>query len=179
MDQSKLSYFTARYSALDREGLGDLVERRADLADEAIAALDDVLARQGLSQADVYTPPAPIPKKTEEQEKAEVVKETKLAIGLLRSWVAITCKSMVAMICIAPAQQLLRTIGLSAIWSGAIVLVVAYVGYQLGHSIIKSICANGEVTFAQKRKTLWCFFALLWPLFGFVYAISLLLFQRS
>lgn len=179
MDQSKLSYFTSRYSALDRDELGDLVERRADLADEAIAALDQVLAQQGLSQADVYSPPAPIPKKTEEQETVEVVKETKLAIELLRSWVATACKFMVAMVCIAPAQQLLRGIGLGAIWSGLVVLVVAYAGYQVGHSIIKGICANGEVTFAQKKKRLWWLFVLLWPLFGFVYAIALIAFQRS
>lgn len=103
MDQSKLSYFTSRYSALDRDELGDLVERRADLADEAIAALDYVLAQRGLSQTDVFTAPAPIPPKTAEQDKAEVAKETKLAIGLLRSWVATACKFMVAMVCIAPA----------------------------------------------------------------------------
>lgn len=179
MDQSKLSYFTARYSALDREELGDLVEKRNDLAEEAIAALDDVLARQGLSQEDVYTPPAPLRKKTEDEEKAEVVKETKLAIGLLRSWVATACKFMIAMICIVPVQQLLRAMGLGAIWSGAIVAVVAYMGYQVGHSIIKGICANGEITFTKKRKMLWWLFALLWPLFGFIYAISLLLFQRT
>ena len=179
MDQSKLSYFTSRYSALDRDELGDLVERRADLADEAIAALDHVLAQRGLSQTDVFTAPAPIPPKTAEQDKAEVVKETKLAIGLLRSWVATACKFMVAMVCIAPAQQLLRAIGLGAIWSGLVVLVVAYVGYQVGHSIVKGICANGEITFERKRKRLWLLFAALWPLFGFVYAIALIAFQRS
>lgn len=97
MDQSKLLYFTSRYSALDRDDLGHLVERRADLADEAIAALDEVLAQRGLSQTDVFTPPALVPPKTAEQETAEVVKETKLAVGLLRSWIATACKFMVAM----------------------------------------------------------------------------------
>jgi hypothetical protein len=159
MDQSKLSYFTSRYSALDRDELDDLVERRGDLADEAIAALDHVLAQRGFSQTDVYTPPAPIPTRTAEQEKAEVVKETKLAIELLRSWVATACKFMVAMICIAPAQKLLRAVGLGAIWSGLVVLVVAYAGYQVGHSIVKGICANGDITFEQKRKRLWLLFA--------------------
>ena len=179
MDQLKLSYFTSRYSALDRDELGDLVKRRADLADEAIAALDQVLAQRGLSQTDVFTPPAPILSKTAEQEKVEVVKETKLAIGLLRSWIATACKFMIAMVCIAPAQQLLRALGLGAIWSGLAVLVVGYIGYQVGHSIVKRMCANGEVTFEQKRKWLWLLFAALWPLFGFVYAIALLAFQRS
>ena len=179
MDQSKLSYFTSRYSALDHDELGDLVEKRADLADEAIAALDQVLAQRGLSGTDVYMPPAPILTQTAEQEKAEVVKETKLAIKLLRSWVATACKFMVAMVCIAPAQQLSRAVGLGAIWSGLVVLVVAYVGYQVGHSIVKGICANGEITFEQKKKRLWLLFAALWPLFGLVYAIALLLFQRS
>lgn len=179
MDQSKLSYFTARYSALDRDELGDLVERRADLADEAIAALDQVLATRGLSQTDVFTPPAPVPPKTAVQEKYEVAKETKLAVGLLRSWVATACKFMVAMVCIAPAHQLLRAAGSGPMWSGLLVLLVGYVGYQVGHSIVKGICANGEVTFEQKRKRLWLLFAALWPLFGLVYAIALLMFQRS
>jgi hypothetical protein len=179
MDQSKLSYFTSRYSALDRDELGDLVERRADLADEAIVALDQVLVQRGLSQTDVYTPPAPISPKTEEQEKAEVVKETRLAIKLLRSWVGTACKFMVAIVCIAPAQQLLRAVGLGAIWSGLVVLLVGYLGYQVGHSIVKAICANGDITFEQKRKRLWLLFAALWPIFGFVYAIALIVFQRS
>lgn len=179
MDQSKLSYFTSRYSALDRDELGDLVERRADLADEAIAALDQVLAQRGLSQTDVFTPPAPVPPKTAEQETAEVIKETKLAIELLRSWVATACKFMIAMVFIAPAQQILRVLGLGAIWSGLVILVVAYAGYQVGHSIVKGICANGEVTFERKKKRLWLLFAALWPLFGVVYAVTLLVFQRS
>ena len=179
MDQSKLSYFTSKYSVLDHDELGDLVERRADLADEAIAALDLVLAQRGHSQTDVYTPPVPIPTKTAEQEKAEIVKETKLAIELLRSWVAAACKFMVAMVCIAPAQQLLRAVGLGVIWSGLVVLVVGYVGYQVGHSVVKGICANGDITFGQKKKRLWVLFAALWPIFGFVYAIALIVFQRS
>ena len=179
MDQSKLSYFISRYSALDRDELGDLVERRADLADEAVAALDQVLAQRGLSQTDLYTPPMPIPPKTAEQEKAEITKETKLAINLLRSWLATACKFMVAMVCIAPAQQLLRAVGLGAIWSGLVVLVVGYVGYQVGHFIVRGICANGEVTFEQKRKRLWLLFAALWPIFGFIYGIALVVFQRN
>lgn len=178
MDQSKLSYFTSRYSALDPDELGELVERRADLADEAIAALDQVLAQRGLSQTDVYTPPASLPPKTAEQEKAEVAKETKLAIELLRSWIATACKFMVAMVCIAPAQQLVRAVGLGAVWAGLVVLAVAYVGYQAGHFIVKGICANGDITFGQKKKRLWVLFAALWPLFGFVYAIALVVFQR-
>lgn len=179
MDQSKLSYFTSRYSALDRDELGDLVERRGDLADEAIAALDQVLAQRGLSQTDVYTPPGPIPTRTAEQEEAEVVKETKLAIKLLRSWAATACKFMVAMICIAPAQQILRAVGSGAIWSGLVVLVAAYVGYQVGHSLVKGICANGDITFEQKRKRVWLLFAAMWPLFGLVYGIALIVFPRS
>ena len=178
MDQSKLSYFTARYSALDHDELSDLVERRADLADEAIPALDLVLAQRGLSQIDFYTPPAPVPTKTTEQETAEVVKETKFAIELLRSWLANTCKSMVALVCIAPVQQLLRAVSLGTIWAGLVVLVVAYVGYQVGHYIVKRICADGEITYAQKRKKLWLLFAALWPLFGFVYGVALIVFQR-
>ena len=179
MDQSNFNYFTSKYASLDHEELGDLVERRADLADEAIAALDQVLTQRGLSQTDVFTPPAPIPPKTAEQEKVEVERETKLAIGLLRSWVATACKFMVAMVCIAPAQQLLRALSLGAILSGLVVLVIGFVGFQVGHSIVKGICANGEVSFEQKKKRLWLLFAALWPLFGFVYAIALLVFQRS
>lgn len=106
-----------------------------------------MLAQRGLSQTDVYTPPASLPPKTAEQEKAEVAKETKLAIELLRSWVATACKFMVAMVCIAPAQQLVRAVGLGAVWAGLVVLAVAYVGYQVGHFIVKGICADGDITF--------------------------------
>jgi hypothetical protein len=176
MEQSKLSYFVAKYASLDRDELGDLVARRVDLADEAIAALDQVLEQKGLTHADVYSPPPP---KAEAEAKEEVAKETKLASELWRGGLATTCKYLTALICLAPAQQIVRALSGGAIWSGLIVLVVGYLGYKLGHSITKSICANGDATLAQKRRSLWWLFVMLWPLFFAVYAISSALFRGA
>jgi len=102
MDQSALAYFSAKFAALDRDELGDLVARRANLSHEALAALDKVLGQEGLSAGDVYTPPAPDPAITAEPEKDRTATKTKLAKELWRSGLATICSYQIAMICIAP-----------------------------------------------------------------------------
>jgi hypothetical protein len=49
MDSEKLSFFQARFSSFDTDALAELNERRESLAEEACAALDQVLSDKGLS----------------------------------------------------------------------------------------------------------------------------------
>ena len=48
MDQNKIDYFLARYRQLVPDELTDLHARRSSLADEAVVALDSVLAARGI-----------------------------------------------------------------------------------------------------------------------------------
>ena len=48
MDQVKIDYFLARYRQLTPDELTELHARRSSLADEAVAALDSVLAARGI-----------------------------------------------------------------------------------------------------------------------------------
>jgi len=49
MDSEKISFFKARFSSFDADALAELNERRETLAEEACAALDQVLLEKGLS----------------------------------------------------------------------------------------------------------------------------------
>lgn len=177
MDQSALSHFTAKFAALDRDELGDLVARRGDLSDEAMAALDKVLVQQGLSAADVCSPPAPAPATSEGPEVDDTAKKTKLAKELWKGGLATFCSYQVAMICLALAQRIARSLSLGGLWTFLAVLVAGLLGYQIGRSVTRTICANADVSIAQKTKTLWWFFALMWPAFLIIFAISSAVFR--
>ena len=90
MDHSAISYFEQKFGAFDDEELGDLVSRRSDLSDEAIEALNRVLARKGLKDADVFAAPQPKPSRTATEEKQDVEAQTKRARALAR-WVIPIC----------------------------------------------------------------------------------------
>ena len=179
MDQSALSYFEQKFGACDAEELGDLVSRRSDLSDEAVEALDRVLAKKGLKDADVFAAPQPRPSRSAEEGKQDVEAQTKTARELWRGGLAITCKLLVALIFIAPVQSFLKSVTLGALWAGLLVLVVGYAGYRLGHVVTRNICANAEVSVSAKKRNLWIMFAILWPIYFLVYAISYAAFGRG
>jgi hypothetical protein len=49
MEQEKIEYFISRYRSLDGDELAELHNRRTNLADEAVAALDAVFLEKGLN----------------------------------------------------------------------------------------------------------------------------------
>lgn len=179
MDSSALSYFEQKFGAYDAEELGELVSKRSDLSDEAIEALDRVLASKGLKDADVFVAQQPSPPRTAEEEKEDVEAQTKSARELWRGGLATTCKLLVALTFIAPVQNLLMAVTLGALWAGVLVLVAGYAGYRLGHVLTRNICADADVSVKAKRKNLWVMFAVLWPIYFLVYAISHAAFGRG
>jgi hypothetical protein len=179
MDASAVSYFEQKFGAYDAEQLGELVSKRSDLSDEAIEALDHVLASKGLKDADVFVAPKPSPTRTAEAEKEDVGAQTKSARELWRSGLATTCKLLVVLTFIAPVQNLLKAVTLGAVWKGALVLVAGYAGYRFGHMLTRNICADADASVKAKRKNLWVMFAVLWPIYFLVYAISERAFGRG
>ena len=179
MDQSAVSYFEQKFSAYDAEELGDLVSRRSGLSDEAIEALDRVLAKKGLKDTDVFAAPPPEPKRTAEEEEKDVEVQTRSARELWRGGVATTCKLFVALTFIAPIQNLLKSVTLGALWAGLLVLIAGCAGYRVGHLITRSICANAEVSVKAKKKNLWIMLAILWPVYFLVHVVSSAAFGRG
>ena len=179
MDHSAVSYFEQKFGACDAEELGDLVSRRSDLSDEAVEALDRVLAKKGLKDADVFAAPQPEQSTTAEEEKQDVDSQTKRARELWRGGLATTCKLLAALTFIAPVQSFLKSVTLGALWAGLIVLIAGYAGYRFGHVVTRNICANAEVSVSAKKKNLWVMFAVLWPIYFLVYGISHAAFGRG
>ena len=172
MDQSAVSRFEHEFGSYDAAQLADLVSRRSDLSNEAVAALDLVLAKKGLKDADVFAAPQPIPSSSAEDEKQDVEAKMKSARELWRGGLATTCKLFVALIYIAPVQNFLKSVTLGALWAGLLVLVVGYAGYRLGEVLTRYICVNTKVSDSAKKKNLWNLFAILWPIYFLVYVIS-------
>lgn len=179
MDPSAVSYFEQKFGAYDAEELGELVSKRSDLSDEAIEALDRVLAKKGLKDGDVFVTPQPTPPRTAEEVKEDVEVQTKSARELWRGWLATTCKFLVALTFIAPVQSFLKSVTLGALWAGLLVLISGYAGYRIGHVVTRNICANAEVSVKAKKKNLWIMFAVLWPIYFLVYAMSHAAFGRG
>lgn len=174
MDQSVVSCFEQKFGAYEAAELSDLVSRRSDLPDEAVEALDRVLAKKGLKDADTFAAPQPMPSSTADNEKQEqdVEAQKKSARELWRGGLATTCKLFVALIYIAPVQNFLKSVTLGALWAGLLVLVVGYAGYRLGEVLTRYICVNTKVSDSAKKKNLWNLFAILWPIYFLVYVIS-------
>ena len=179
MDQSTVSYFEQKFDASDAEELGDLVSRRSGLSDEAVEALNRVLAKKGLKDIDVLAAPPPEPKPTAEEEQKEAEVQTRNARELWRGGLATTCKLLVALIFIAPIQNLLKSVTLGAVWAGLLLFIAGYVGFRVGHLITRSICANAEVSVKAKTKNLWIMLAILWPMYFLVYVVSNAAFGRG
>ncbi len=178
MDQAKLSYFVARFGAYDPEALADLHARRADLAEEAVEALDRVLTETGLGST-LTAAPSQAPARTEKEEAQDVAQQTTASRALWRGGLSRSAAVIVAMACLAPVQNFLKSTQLGALWVGAIVALVFFAGYRLGDSITKEICANGDVRIEEKKKKLWVVLCSALLAFLVLYTISHALFVRA
>ena len=179
LDPSKVAYFEQKFGACDAEELGDFVSRRSGLSDEAIEALDRILAKKGLKNADVFVAPKPKPSSATDEEKDDVATQTKSARDLWRSKLSMGCKLFVAFIFIAPVQIFLKSVTIGALWAGLSVLIVGYAGYYFGHMVTRNICANADASVKAKRTQLWIMLAVLFPIYIFVYVISDMLLRRG
>lgn len=115
MDHSAISHFEQKFRSFDAEELGDLVSRRSDLSEEAVEALDIVLAKKGLKDADVFAAPQPEPSRTAHEQKQDVEAQTMSARELWRGGLATTCKIIVALTFIAPVHSFLKSVTLGAL----------------------------------------------------------------
>lgn len=156
MDQAKVAYFVEKFDACDPEELAELVGRRHDLADETIEALDQVLARKGLS-ASILASHSTMPGKADHDDVDLAAEQTVSSRVLWRGGVAAACNFMVAMTFMAPVQILLKSANIGAVWAGLAVVAAGYAGYRVGRSITKDICADGESSITTKKKKLWWF----------------------
>jgi len=178
LDPSKVAYFEQKFDACDAKELGDLVSRRSGLADETIEALDRVLAKRGLKDADVLVAPQPKPSITVGEDEGDVGTQTKQARELWRGKLAMGCKLSVAFIFIAPVQILLKSVTIGSLWAGLAVLIVGYAGYYVGHLITLKICANADAPVKAKKTRLWIMLAVFFPIYMCVYVVSDMLLGR-
>ncbi len=150
MDPKKLSHFVARYRAMDGDELVELHGKRENLAAEAVAALDTVFAEKGINQDILarYATAAPV---------KEYAAEENLARELYKSKLAMTSKLVFMMAAWSPVQYALNQAGvlLGALWAGLSAVLLGYAGYRFGNMVTRSICANAETTYAQKKRSLW------------------------
>ena len=172
MDQQLVSHYARKFGAYDRDEIGDLVARRADLSDEATAGLDEALRNLGLRDVDVYAPPSTPATRTEEEVTAQLVADTQRARELWRGGLATASKLLMGLIFIAPVHALLKNTQVGALWVGLALLIAGCAGYWVGRGIAKRICADGEAEIGAKRRLLWVFFGALVVLYFIVYAIS-------
>lgn len=176
MDQQLVSHYARKFAAYDREDLADLVARRSDLSDEAVAGLDEALRTLNLNEADVYTPPPP---RSEEEVAEQVASETQRSRELWRGGLATASKLLMGLIFIAPVQALLKQTQIGALWIGVLLVIVGYAGYWVGRGVTKSLCADGDADVEAKRKTLWVLLGVLSVAYFAVYAMSSAVFGRA
>jgi hypothetical protein len=178
MEQQLVSHYARKFGACDREELGDLVARRADLSDEAAAGLDEALRSLGLREADVYAPPPPTAPRSEQEVAEQLASETRCSRELWRGGLATASKLLMGLIFMAPVQALLKQTQVGALWAGLSLLIVGYVGYWVGRGVTKSLCADGESDVGTKKKRLWLLLGALVVAYFVVYAISSAVFGR-
>lgn len=138
MDAEKIKFFEQKYSELDDEGVNDLLTKRGNLAEEAVAAIESVAATRGMA----VSPPAPshddlsaIPPDNEEKSK-------ELWKSGLRHRAGVSFIMMFG----GPVMSL----GIGALP----VLLAGLLGWAIAHQATKSLCADESVHHAVKQKQL-------------------------
>jgi len=150
MDKEKLDFFTARYQALDEDAILELHGRRDTLAEEAIVALDAVLAEKGVNK-DVLAHEA------ESRATAEALPDAELTKQLVRGKLAMTCKLVFLGAVAGSGNFALKEAGihLGALWAGLFVMGMGYAGYRLGGLVTTAVCVAEGSTFAERKRNLW------------------------
>ncbi len=179
MNTFTVSYFVQKFGTYDTEELRDLISRRADLSDEAVEALNHVLAEKGLKDSDLIVEPPAAPPLSPVLEETRIREQTKSSRALWKSWLSKICKFLVALIFVAPIQAYLKTAIYGSLWEGLIILIGLYAGYSTGHALTKNICSNADVSIQAKKKKLWILFVTLLPTYLVVYVVSNAYFGRG
>lgn len=61
---------------------------------------------------------------------------------------------------------------LGALWLTLLALFLAYGGYRIGYAVTRSICANVQTTYRQKKRTLWLLLGGVVVLYFFLFALA-------
>lgn len=157
LDLEKVAYFRSRYGALDDEELAELAGRRDSLVDEAVEALNAIIAARGISVAAVAAAATPAPE-TPLQQQVSLAKELwsgaasrtgqflcTLAFGSVAGLLVRHLPSFGS----SPGQA-----GAGALVAGLLVLFLGFIGYRVGRYCTREICANGDKSIAQRRNEL-------------------------
>jgi hypothetical protein len=145
MDPEKVAYFEQKFSAYDSNEFDELITRRNSLADEAIEAVDRILATRGQVPSASHAK-APLQQMPAPSTPVPSIKEqTQAAKDLWGGQLSKANHWMSAVAVGAPIQNLVKSFNIGAIWVGLLVVVGFYVGFKIGKAITKTICANADV----------------------------------
>ena len=162
MDHNKLSYFIAKYRALDDEEFAEAKRRVNGLAEEAAAAVRQVSSERGDPLPDSSQEPLEIITKLTETERVE---RTRLSTELWNSPLSRRVQFQFSAQAIVFSIALLGTSGLrfGAIWLVAVAAALYFLASKIGRSHTRSICANAETSIEEKRESLRRTSIVLWP----------------
>jgi hypothetical protein len=164
MDQEKIAYFSAKFGAYDQDQFEELVSRRQSLADEAIEALDRILAARGLSASAVLAEAAVLRAKEQVETPSSATALTQAVKELSGSRLSMACQVMMGIAVGTPIQNVVSATSIGALWVALVAAGGFYLGYRLGKTITRGICDEEGVSLVTKRKRLWALFAVTWPI---------------
>ena len=83
--------------------------------------------------------------------------EHELARKLWKSYLVRICQILFMLPAWLPINHAIHRSGISigALWMGLLAVLCSYAGYKIGYAITKSICANDQRTYQQKRGSIW------------------------
>jgi hypothetical protein len=178
MNENAVAYFEQKFATFDREELGNLVARRDDLSDEAVEALERVLTAKGLTVSDVIEPivvPLPIQRTPDEEVRYVAEEQVRSSRELWQGKLSKTCNVLVGVIFMLPAMIFARKYTLGGLFTMVLLLAFGYYGFWQGRKITGRICNDANISIQAKRQKLRKMFALLWPIYFFVYVLFSLL----
>lgn len=147
LDLALVAHYRQRYGDLDVEELTEMAGKRDLLADEAAAALDQVLTERRISPVQVAAAMAPVAETPVEQQLT-------LAKDLWRGTASITGQVFTATAFFVIGGMLFRAVGLGGLLAVALSAAIGYGGYRLGRLVTREICANGDKAIAHRRSEL-------------------------
>lgn len=147
LDLALVAHYRQRYGDLDVEELTEMAGKRDLLADEAAAALDQVLTERRISPVQVAAAAAPAPETPAEQQLT-------LARDLWRDTASVTGQAFTAMAFFVIGGMLLRAVGLGGLLVVALSGAFGYAGYRVGRIVTREICANADKSIAHRRSEL-------------------------
>lgn len=83
--------------------------------------------------------------------------EHDLAKKLWKSYLVRLCQILFILPAWGPVNHAIHRSGLfiGALWMGLLAVIFSYAGYKIGYAITKSICANDQKTYKEKRASIW------------------------